>query len=259
MKKRNRHYVYFLSSLMLVIFCLMSLLTHPAFAANTDKGKILFVLSSHEEKGSTGETTGYYLSEAAHPWDVLTTHGYSIDFVSPKGGNPPVDGFDLSDPINKRFWEDKDIQTKLHNTYTPKDINPNDYRAIHYVGGHGTMWDFPDNKILANIAAAIYENNGIISAVCHGPAGLINIKLSDGSYLVNGKDIAAFTNSEEDQAGLTNVVPFLLETKLKSRGANHITAPDWKANIQVSERLITGQNPNSAKGVANAMLKLLEE
>ena len=110
MKKRTHYFVYFLSTLMLVTFCSMSLLTHPALSANIDKGKILFVLSSHEEKGSTGETTGYYLSEAAHPWDILTAHGYTIDFVSPKGGNPPVDGFDLNDPINKRFWEDKNIK-----------------------------------------------------------------------------------------------------------------------------------------------------
>lgn len=258
MQKLKTHYLLILSRLIIAIFCFVNGMTQTVFA-DVGKGKILFVLSSHEEKGSTGEKTGYYLSEAAHPWDVLSAQGYTIDFVSPKGGNPPVDGFDLNDPVNKRFWEDEGVQKKLKNTFKPKEINPHDYRAIYYVGGHGTMWDFPDNKTLANIATSIYENKGIISAVCHGPAALINIKISDGRYLVDGKNIAAFTNSEEEQVGLTDVVPFLLESKLKSRGANVITAVNWQSNVQVSQRLITGQNPNSAKGVAEAMLKLLEK
>lgn len=144
--------------------------------------------------------------------------GYTVDFVSPKGGKAPVDGFNLSDPINKAFWESDD-RRKVEHTYTPEQVNPADYAAIHYAGGHGTMWDFADNTALAAIAAGIYENGGIVSAVCHGPAGLVNIKLSDGRYLVDGKRVNAFTNEEENAVKLETVVPFL---QITGHGQNQL-------------------------------------
>lgn len=220
--------------------------------------KILFVLTSHGEKGSTGQKTGYYLQEAAHPWHILSHAGFEIDFVTPQGGEPPVDGFNLEDPINKEFWDNTQVQRKLKNTLTAERVNPREYRAIFYVGGHGTMWDFAQNETLAKIAADIYENGGVVAAVCHGPAGLVNIRLSNGEYLVNAKTVAAFTNAEEEAVGLTNIVPFLLESKLIERGAQHIPAENWQANVQISERLVTGQNPASAIGVGAAMLELLK-
>ena len=218
------------------------------------KEKILFVLTSHGEKGSTGQATGYYLAEVAHPWEVLHKAGYEIDFVSPKGGESPVDGFDLGDPINKKFWEDKTYHHKIENSFTPAQINPNDYVAIHFAGGHGTMWDFPDNSAIAEIAAKIYENNGYVSAVCHGPAGLVNIKLSNGKYLVDGKKVNAFTNEEEEAVGLTKVVPFLLESKLIERGAVFEKSDLWQTHVVVDQRLITGQNPASAQKVGESLL-----
>lgn len=219
--------------------------------------KILFVLTSHSEKGSTGQKTGYYLQEAAHPWHILSHAGFEIDFVTPQGGEPPVDGFNLEDPINKEFWDNAQVQRKLKNTLTAERVNPREYRAIFYVGGHGTMWDFAHNETLAKIAADIYENGGVVAAVCHGPAGLVNIRLSNGEYLVNAKNVAAFTNAEEEAVGLTDIVPFLLESKLIERGARHIPSENWQANVQISERLVTGQNPASAAGVGAAMLELL--
>ncbi|MDO4229355.1 MAG: type 1 glutamine amidotransferase domain-containing protein [Capnocytophaga sp.] len=221
--------------------------------------KILFVLTSHGTKGSTEEPTGYYLSEVSHPWEVLHKAGYEIDFVSPKGGNPPVDGFKLEDPVNKALWEDKTYKKKLENTLTPAQVKPENYAAIFYAGGHGTMWDFPHNEALAKIASKIYENGGVVSGVCHGPAGLVNIKLSNGEYLVKGKKINAFTNEEEIAVKLENVVPFMLEDKLKERGAIFEKSAMWQPHITVSERVITGQNPQSAKGVGEAILKELQK
>jgi putative intracellular protease/amidase len=221
---------------------------------------VLFVLSSHDIKGSTGKPTGWYLSEAAHPWKVLHDKGVQIDFMSPKGGEPPVDGFDLKDPVNAEFWGNAEVQAKLKNTLTPEKIDAKAakaYAAIHFVGGHGAMWDFPDNAAIARIAAAIYENRGAVSAVCHGPAGLVNVRLSDGGYLVRGKNVAAFTNEEEKAVGLTEVVPFLLADKLTERGAHHMPAPDWTDNVQVDGRLVTGQNPQSATSVGLKLWELL--
>lgn len=224
---------------------------------NNMKKKILFVVTSHDKKGNTGEPTGFYLSEVSHPWEVLSAAGYEIDFVSPKGGKAPIDGFNLGDPVNKKFWDNADYRKKIENTLKPEEVNPNDYVAIHYAGGHGTMWDFADNAPLASIATRIYENNGIVSAVCHGPAGLVNIKLSNGKYLVDGKKINAFTNEEEAAVKLDKEVPFLLETKLIERGAKFEKSGLWQTHVVSDQRIVTGQNPQSAKAVGEAVLEQL--
>ncbi|CAH0283497.1 Molecular chaperone Hsp31 and glyoxalase 3 [Chryseobacterium sp. Bi04] len=223
------------------------------------KKKILFVVTSHDKKGNTGEDTGYYLGEVSHPWEVLHQAGYEIDFVSPKGGTPPVDGFDLKDPVNKEFWENKEYKNKIDHSLTPSQVNPKDYSTIFYAGGHGAMWDFADNTELASIASAIYENGGIVAGVCHGPAGLVNIKLNNGKYLVDGKRINAFTNEEESEVKLTDVVPFLLENKLKERGAKFEKSGLWQNHVVTDQRMITGQNPQSAKSVGEAILKELNK
>ncbi|WP_433900532.1 type 1 glutamine amidotransferase domain-containing protein [Sphingobacterium puteale] len=220
--------------------------------------KILFVVTSHDKKGSTGEPTGYYLSEVAHPWEVLHNAGYEIDFVSPKAGKAPVDGFNLEDKVNKLFWNNTKYRTKIENTMSPKQIKPEEYAAIFYAGGHGAMWDLADNEELATIAQNIYENNGVIAAVCHGPAALVNIKLNSGKYLVEGKKINAFTNEEEKAVKLDNIVPFLLETKLIERGAIFEKSGLWQEHVTVDQRVVTGQNPQSAHAVGEAILTLLK-
>jgi Putative intracellular protease/amidase len=221
--------------------------------------KILFVVTSHDKKGNTNEPTGYYLGEVSHPWEVLHSAGYDIDFVSPKGGKAPVDGLNLEDAVNKEFWENKEYRTKIENTMKPSEVDPSKYAAIFYAGGHGTMWDFPDNTELQNIARKIYENNGIISAVCHGPSALVNLKLSNGKYLVEGKKVNAFTNEEETAVKLENVVPFLLENQLKERGAIFEKSGLWQDHVVADGRLITGQNPQSAKSVGEEILKGLKQ
>lgn len=222
------------------------------------KKKILFVVTSHDTKGSTGEKTGYYLAEVSHPLKVLTDAGYEIDFVSPKGGNPPVDGFDLSDPDNKAFWKDKVYHQKISNSLRPDQVQPDQYAAIFYAGGHGAMWDLPDNKALAAITARIYEQNGVVAAVCHGPAGLVNVQLSNGKYLLEGKKVNGFSNEEEELVKLTHVVPFLLEDQLKARGGQYEQSPAWQPHVTVDQRLITGQNPQSAKAVGEAIKAALQ-
>lgn len=250
-----------LSGIMVVASCTILLGIDQAMAqistSKKMKQKVLFVVTSHNQKGSTGEATGYYLSEVTHPWEVLHNAGYEIDFVSPEGGTPPVDGFNLEDPINKKFWENKEYKHKINNTKTPVEVNAADYAAIHYAGGHGTMWDFADNIEIAKIATIIYENGGVISAVCHGPAGLVNIKLSNGKYLVDGKKINSFTNEEEIAVKLEKVVPFMLETKLIERGAKFEKSGLWQPHVVIDQRVITGQNPQSAQGVGEALLKEL--
>ena len=216
--------------------------------------KILIALTSHGQLGETGRATGFYLPEAAHPYVVFREAGFAVDFVSPAGGQPPMDGVDRSDPVQTAFLDDEAAMTKVQNTLTPAEVDWPDYTAIFYAGGHGVMWDFPENQELARIAAAIYADGGVVAAVCHGPAALINITLSDGSYLVAGKTVSAFTNEEEAAVGLTNVVPFLLETALRERGATISKAANFQAHTAISERLITGQNPASAAPVAQAVV-----
>jgi putative intracellular protease/amidase len=221
--------------------------------------KVLFIVTSHDKLGNTGQATGFHLSEVTHPYHVFEQAGIEVVFVSPKGGKAPMVSIDLKDPLNKAFMDDPAKLAKVKQTLTPEEIDPSHYDAIFYSGGHGTMWDFANNQPLAQIAAAIYEQGGIVGAVCHGPAGLVNIKLSDGSYLVAGKLVSSFTNEEEIAIQLNDVVPFLLESSLIERGAKHTKAPNFQAHVEVSDRLVTGQNPASATGVGEQMVRLLQQ
>jgi putative intracellular protease/amidase len=209
--------------------------------------------------GNTGKETGWYLPEVSHPYFELTRAGIEVDFVSPQGGKAPMDqsSRDLSDSDNARFLNQPGLVKRVENTLRPEELDPSKYSAILYAGGHGTMWDFPQNGKLAEIASKIYERGGVVAAVCHGPAALVNIKLSNGEYLVNGKTVATFTNAEEDAAGLTQVVPFLLETALRDRGAHVRVAPNWSENVVVDQRLVTGQNPASAKKLGAEVVRVL--
>ncbi|QYO63713.1 type 1 glutamine amidotransferase domain-containing protein [Leptolyngbya sp. 7M] len=219
--------------------------------------KILIVLTSHHTLGDTGQETGFYLPEVSHPVDVFERAGLTVEYVSPKGGKAPMTGIDRSDPLNAEFLDNPQKMAQVENTLHPTQVNPSEYAAIFYAGGHGTMWDFPDNQELAGIAAQIYGQGGVVGAVCHGPAALVNIQLANQDYLVAGKVVTGFTNEEEVEVGLAEVVPFLLEDKLKERGALIEKAPNFQAKVVVSERLVTGQNPASAAGVAEQMVGLL--
>lgn len=224
----------------------------------TSKEKILIALTSHDQIGDTGDSTGFYVSEAAEPWRVLSRAGRQVDFVSTRGGRPPRDGENLDDPVQRAFFADPDVAAKLASTPTPADIDPSEYRAVLFAGGHGTMWDFPDDKDLAQVTASVYEAGGVVAAVCHGPAALVNVTVSGGEYLVMGKHVAAFTDEEETAVGRAGVVPFLLAGTLRARGAIHTAAPNFAPHTVIDGRLVTGQNPASAVGVAYGVLAALE-
>lgn len=226
---------------------------------NQPKGKVLFVVTSHEDLGNTGKKTGYWLSEVTHPWVILKNAGYTVDFVSPKGGKCPVEGVDPNDPANKEFAQDILGQKKLNLSMKPEEVKPEEYKAIFFAGGHGVMWDFPNNKKLAEITSKIYDNGGVVAAVCHGPAGLLNVKLSNGKYLVSGKKINSFTNSEERTIALDKVVPFALESKLVEHGARFECSDNFQPHVVVNDRVITGQNPMSAKAVGYAIVNILQQ
>ncbi len=218
--------------------------------------RALIVLTSHGQLGNTGRKTGFYLSEVSHPYKVFTDAGLEVDFASPKGGAAPMDGVDRNDPTNAAFL-DGDALKRTQTTLKTSAVDPSRYQAVFLAGGHGTMWDLRADAGLQSLTAKIYDAGGVVGAVCHGPAGLVDVKLSDGSYLVAGKTVTSFTNEEEDAVELTAVVPFLLETALTAHGAKFVGAPKFKAHVVVSDRLVTGQNPASAAGVAEAIVKAL--
>jgi putative intracellular protease/amidase len=220
--------------------------------------KILLALTSHSQLGQTGRPTGFYLSEAAHPWQLFAAAGYDVDLVSVLGGAPPRDGEDLSDPVQREFLADSRIAGQLADTPRADELDAAGYDAILFAGGHGTMWDFPDSAALTRLARQIYEQGGVVAAVCHGPAALVNLTLSDGSYLIAGRNVAGFTDEEEQAAGLTDVVPFSLQCQLIERGAKHTAAKAFQPWVVTDGRLVTGQNPASAAGVAAGMLAALE-
>ncbi len=241
--------------LFIVLLC-VTLLPCGAQPSNSVK-RVLFVLTSHGALGSTGKPTGFYLSEVTHPYEILSEAGIAVDFVSPLGGRPPVDGLKLEDSINHAYWDDPEFQRKLSTTRRPQDVSAQSYDAIFYAGGHGTMWDFPDNEALAGLTSRIYANGGIVAAVCHGPAGLLNVKAPDGTYLIAGREVTGFSNEEEAAKNLTEVLPFLLQERMAEKGALYTSAPKFQEHCVVSGRLITGQNPASASAVGRALVEML--
>ncbi len=224
----------------------------------TDAAKpVLFVLTSHGVKGDSGQMTGFYLGEVTHPLAVLDAADIKVEFASIEGGDPPVDGLDLEDATNARYWNDESFRLAVRTTARLADVDPARYSAIFFAGGHGAMWDLPASPAVRSVTREIFETGGVVAAVCHGPAALVNVTLSDGSYLVSGRNVSAFTDSEERAVGLDKTVPFLLASTLVERGAVHHPAPDWNVKVVVDGRLITGQNPQSATGVGEAIRDLL--
>ncbi|GAB3937905.1 type 1 glutamine amidotransferase domain-containing protein [Kribbella albertanoniae] len=215
--------------------------------------RVLIALTSHSDLGDTGRKTGFYVSEAAEPWTVFTEAGYEVGLVSVAGGRPPIDGLDENDPIQQKFLAAVD----LDHTPVAAELDATTYDAIFFAGGHGTMWDFPEADDLLKLAAQIYEDGGVVAAVCHGPSALVNLKLADGKYLVDGKNVAGFTNAEEEAVGLTDVVPFLLADELTKRGAIHHPADNFAVQAVADGRLVTGQNPQSAQLTAEKTVEAL--
>ena len=224
--------------------------------------KILVVLTSVPKYPNAQRATGLWLGEAVHFVKKVEEAGYAVDYVSPKGGYTPIDPHSLSMAIDVdwEWYQKKAFMDRLGATVHPSQIDPEDYIAIYYAGGHGVIWDFPENQELQAISRKIYENGGYVSSVCHGAVGLLNIKLSDGSLLVKGKKVTGFSNEEEKLAELDKLVPFLTETELVARGAMYQKADTpWAAFAVEDKRVISGQNPASGGAVADLLLKALKK
>lgn len=225
--------------------------------ADTPK-KILMVVSSYgEDAGKT--KPGYEFGEFATAYLVFHNNGFQVDVASPTGGAVEADRFDPKSPENAIILADKIAMAKIKNTLPLSEVNARDYVSIFVVGGKGAMFDFHNNLDLQNVIANVYEQGGIVSAVCHGPAALINVKLSNGQYLVEGKRVNGFTNIEEKLFGQKwmSQFEFMLEDKLKERGATFESSPLMLSHVTEDGRLITGQNPASTPNVAESVVRSL--
>ena len=224
---------------------------------------VLFILTSHDKLGDTGNPTGFYIDEMAAPYWALTDAGHDITIASVKGGKPPIDPNSLdNDPAKRpapvtRFLDDATASAKLENTPAVATLDVADYGAVFLPGGHGTMWDFAKNDDIARLVSGIYAKDGVVGAVCHGPAGLLGATKPDGTPLVAGLRVNGFTDSEENAVGLTDQVPYLLESRLRELGGKFEGKDDWAAFAVTDGRLVTGQNPQSAEKVGEQLVAAL--
>lgn len=225
-------------------------------------GKILIVETNVDKYEKHDIKTGLWFGEMTHFYEDVTAAGYEVDFVSPKGGAVPLDPNSLKrlKDTDKEFLNNKEfVGRALENTLRPDQVNPEDYDAIYYTGGHGVLWDFPENEELAKIAAEIYKDGGFVTGVCHGVVGLLNIKDESGKFLIDGKKVTGFTNTEEVLSGKSRKVPFSTEDALKDRGGKYEKRRFFSSFAVSDERVITGQNPWSPKAVAELLIKEMGE
>ncbi|MCM4173222.1 type 1 glutamine amidotransferase domain-containing protein [Arenibacter sp. TNZ] len=222
---------------------------------------ILFVLTSHDKLGDTGRKTGFWIEEFANPYYTLLDKGADITLATPKGGAAPIDPSsdtpDASTKDTERFKNDAVAQNKIKHTLALTAIDPNDFDAIFYPGGHGPLWDLANDATSIGLIETFNKQQKPIAFVCHAPAALKGVKNEDGSPLVKGKKVTGFTNSEEEAVQLTSVVPFLVEDMLKANGGIYSKESDWAPYAEQDGNLITGQNPASSELVAEKLLASL--
>ncbi len=223
--------------------------------------KVLFVLTSHEDLGNTGEKTGFWIEEFAAPYYLLKDKGIDVTLASPKGGQPPIDpksdAPDAQTPATIRFKSDAETQKVLSQTHKLSEVNQADYDAVFYPGGHGPLWDLAEDKDSIALIESFIKNNKTVAAVCHAPAVFKHTKNENGKPLVDGKKVTGFTNTEEEAVQLTDIVPFLVEDMLKENGGIYSKKGDWESYTVEDGLLITGQNPASSEAVAEILLKRL--
>lgn len=226
--------------------------------------KVLFVLTNTSNLG--GKKTGWYVPECAHPFFVLDENKdipIDIEFISPQGGLAPIDPESIDkfheDPMCQKFLRSKVLMSRTHNTKPASEISSGrQYNAIYFVGGHGTMSDF-DNEDLHRITRDVYEGDGIVASICHGPVALINCQLSDGKYLVEGKRMCSFTNQEEQAMKKQQLIPFNLQDELSKRGCQFVEGEVMRENVVKDGRLLTGQNPASGMKLGQELLEMLKQ
>ena len=224
--------------------------------------KILMVLTSHDQLGSSGKKTGFWLEEFAAPYYVFKDAGADITVVSPKGGQPPLDpksdAPDAQTDATRRFKSDAAAQAVLAHTGKLSGVLGNNFDALFYPGGHGPLWDLAEDADSIKLIESMSAAGKTVSAVCHAPGVLRHAKAADGSLLVKGKKVTGFTNSEEAAVHLTDVVPFLVEDMLVKNGGLYSKGADWQSYVVVDGKLITGQNPASSGAAAHAVLDQLQ-
>jgi len=224
---------------------------------------ILMVLTSHDQLGDTGKKTGFWLEELAGPYYVFKDAGAHITLASPKGGQPPLDPTsdteDTQTAATRRFKGDAAAQKVLADTTMLSTVSADDFDAVFYPGGHGPLWDLAEDANSKNLIEAFAASDRPIAAVCHAPAVFKNTKGPDGKPLVAGRKVTGFTNTEEKGAGLTDVVPFLVEDMLKANGGQYSKGDDWASFVVTDGKLVTGQNPASSEEAARELLKLLNK
>jgi putative intracellular protease/amidase len=220
---------------------------------------VLIVLTSHDQLGSTGQKTGFWLEEFATPYYVFKDAGAAITLASPKGGQPPLDPKSddpgAETPAIQRFRGDAEAQAALANTVKLAEVSPDSFDAVFYPGGHGPLWDLVTDQASIALIEALYAAGKVVAAVCHAPAVLLNAKAPDGRPLVQARSVTGFSNQEEAAVQLTEVVPFLLEDALKTKGGNYSRGDNWQPYAVKDGVLITGQNPASSEQVAQAVLE----
>lgn len=223
--------------------------------------KVLVVLPSHDQLGNTGQKTGFWLEEFTDPYYKFIDSGYEVTIASPRGGKPPVDPKSTQkenqSESTQRFERDKSAQAKLENTLVLSQVSANDYDTLFLPGGHGPMWDLSSDENMKKIVEDFYSDKKIVSAVCHGPAGLLQATDRNGNSILKGKKITGFTNNEESAVGLTKAVPFSLENRMKELGGKFEKGQDFKPFVISDGQLITGQNPKSALPAAEKVIEIL--
>lgn len=231
-----------------------------AHAAQGSEDRILFILASSKVHGTSVLPASISFGEVVNAWDTFQAAGYAVDFVSPEGGSVPILDRYVSTDMEPRLKDDR-IMDGLRNTATPAQIDPARYRAVYYVGGSNAMYGVPEHPVLQRIAMHVYERNGgVISAVCHGTAGIVNLKLANGQPLVAGKRITGYPEEHEEQdADYFKQFPFLIRQAVESRGgAFHVRERD-QPYIEVDGAVVTGQNYASATPVAQAVVEILRK
>jgi putative intracellular protease/amidase len=223
--------------------------------------KILMVLTSHDQLGNTGRKTGFWLEEMAAPYYAFKDAGAEVTLASPKGGSPPLDPKSneptFQTEITRRFEKDAEAEAELSKTLRLQSVRQEDYDTVFYPGGHGPMWDLAEDKSSIRLLESFLAAGKPIAVVCHASGALRHVKTPDGKPLVEGKTVTGFTDGEEEEVGLTKVVPFLVEDELMRLGATFSKVKNWGVHTVTDGPLITGQNPASSGPAAKVLIDIL--
>jgi putative intracellular protease/amidase len=224
--------------------------------------KILMVLTSHDRLGDTERKTGFWLEEFAAPFYVFKDAGAQVTLASPLGGQPPVDPSSATassqTEATRRFEADPAAREALSHTAKLNEVSISDFDGVFYPGGHGPLWDLAEDDTSIGLIETAFANGKPVAAVCHAPGVLKHVKDSGGKSVVDGKKVTGFTNSEEKAAGLTDVVPFLVEDMLRANRGVYSKVADWQPHVVTDGLLITGQNPASSELAAKALLEAVK-